>query len=127
MTRVRWSMLALLFFATTINYLDRIVFSVLIPVIRQEMHIDPQHYGYLTSSFQLAYMFGFLAMGKLVDRFGTKIGYAISIVWWSAAAAAHVLATSVFGLAFWRAMLGFGESGNFPSAIKSVTEWFPKK
>jgi ACS family hexuronate transporter-like MFS transporter len=127
LSAVRWRILALLFFATTIAYLDRIVFSVLIPVIRQEMHISNQAYGNLTAAFTAAYTVGFLIAGKFIDRYGTKIGYSVSIVWWSIAAALHGLARTATGLGFWRAMLGFGESGNFPAAIKSVAEWFPKK
>lgn len=127
MTRVRWYILALLFFATTVNYLDRIVFSVLLPVIRQEMHISPEQYGYVNGAFMITYTAGFLMMGKLIDRFGTKLGYGLAIVWWSLAAAGHALARSPLGLGFWRGMLGLGESGNFPAAIKSVAEWFPKK
>ena len=120
-------MLALLFFATTINYLDRILFSVLIPVIRNDIHLNDREYGDLTGSFTLAYTVGFLIAGKFIDRFGTRIGYATAIVWWSVAAALHSTANSFATLAFWRAMLGFGEAGNFPAAIKSVAEWFPKK
>lgn len=127
MTRARWWILTLLFFATTINYLDRILFSVLIPVIRDEMHINDQEYGYINGAFQIAYTIGFIITGRFIDRFGTKIGYALSIVWWSVAAMAHAAAASPVGLGFWRAMLGLGESGNFPSAIKSVAEWFPKR
>lgn len=127
MTRIRWWMLGLLFLATTINYLDRIVFSVLIPIIRDDLKLNDRQYGYLTGSFTLAYTIGFLIMGKFIDRYGTRIGYAVSIAWWSVAAACHALAGSVFGLGFWRGMLGLGEAGNFPAAIKSVAEWFPKK
>jgi len=127
MTKVRWYMLALLFFATTINYLDRILFSVLIPVIRRDMHISDQDYGYINGAFQIAYTVGFLLMGKFIDRFGTKLGYAVSIIWWSIAAMCHAIATGVLSLSFWRGMLGLGEAGNFPAAIKSVAEWFPKK
>ena len=123
----RWWILALLFFATTINYLDRIVFSVLIPVIRSELHLTNQDYGYLTGAFQMAYTVGFLLAGKFIDRFGTRTGYTVAILWWSVAAGLHALARSAFDLGFWRAMLGFGESGNFPAAIKAVAEWFPKK
>lgn len=127
MARARWWILTLLFLATTINYLDRIVFSVLIPVIRDEMHIGDQEYGYINSAFQLLYTVGFLFAGNFIDRWGTKIGYGVSIVWWSLAAAGHALAASAGSLSFWRAMLGIGESGNFPAAIKAVAEWFPKK
>ncbi len=126
-TPIRWVVLALLFFATTINYLDRIVISVLAPVIQKDLNFDDQQYGYVTGAFQFAYTVGFLVMGKLIDRFGTKIGYAVSIVWWSLAAALHAMARTTVDLGFWRAMLGLGEAGNFPAAIKSVAEWFPKK
>jgi ACS family hexuronate transporter-like MFS transporter len=124
---VRWRILALLFFATTINYLDRILFSVLIPVIRKDIHLTDLQYGDLTGWFTLAYTVGFLLAGSFIDRFGTRIGYATSIIWWSIAAVLHSLSYSAVSLAFWRAMLGFGEAGNFPAAIKSVAEWFPKK
>lgn len=127
MSYVRWWTLALLFFATTINYLDRIVLSVLAPVIREDIHMPEKVYGYVTGAFSFAYMIGFLGAGKFIDHFGTRIGYAVAITWWTIAAACHALARSAFSLGFWRAMLGLGESGNFPAAIKSVAEWFPKK
>jgi len=127
LSAARWRILALLFFATTINYLDRIVFSVLIPVIRSEMHISTEHYGYLTGAFTAAYTIGFLVAGKFIDKMGTRIGYSVAIVWWSVAAVLHAVSRTAFDLGIWRALLGFGESGNFPAAIKSVAEWFPKK
>jgi len=120
-------MLALLFFATTINYLDRIVLSVLSPVILAEMNISKQQYGDITSAFQLTYTLGFVFFGWFVDRFGTRIGYAVSVFWWSIAASLHALARTGLDLAMWRAVLGLGEAGNFPTAIKCVAEWFPKK
>ncbi|MEX2261670.1 MAG: MFS transporter [Bryobacteraceae bacterium] len=126
-SRYRWVILALLFFATTINYLDRIVFSVLIPIIREEMNLSEQDYGNLTGAFQIAYTAGFLIAGKFIDRFGTRIGYAVSVIWWSIAAGLHALSRTPVELGIWRAMLGFGEAGNFPSAIKAVAERFPKK
>ena len=126
-SRLRWYICALLFFATTINYLDRIVFSVLIPVIRDEMHISDMQYGYINGAFQATYTVGFILMGRFIDRIGTRVGYAVSIAWWSLAAALHALARSPLALGFWRGMLGFGESGNFPAAVKSVAEWFPKR
>ncbi len=120
-------MLALLFLATTINYLDRIVIGFLIPEMRKEFELTDKQYGYITSAFQIAYTGGFLLMGKFIDRIGTKVGYAVAIAWWSIAAALTALSQSAFQLGIWRAVLGLGESGNFPAAIKSVAEWFPKK
>jgi len=126
-TRVRWGILALLFLATTVNYLDRILLGFLIPAIRDELQITTRQYGYITGAFQVAYTVGFLGAGKLIDLFGSKIGYCASLVWWSVAAACHALATGAVSLGFWRAVLGLGESGNFPAAIKAVAEWFPKR
>ena len=120
--RVRWVILSLLFFATTVNYLDRIVFAVLIPKIREDLHLNDLQYGYINGAFQAAYTVGFLFMGKFIDRVGTKLGYLASIVWWSVAAGLHAVAGSGVALGFWRFMLGLGEAGNFPSAIKSVAE-----
>ncbi len=127
MTRYRWSILALLFLVTTNNYLDRIVFSVLIPVIRDDLHISTEQYGYVTAAFKTAYMIGFLVAGRFIDTYGTRLGYAISIVFWSVAAVLHAASRSALQLSFWRALLGVGESGNFPAAVKAVGEWFPKK
>ncbi len=127
MSYLRWWTLALLFFATTINYLDRIVLSFLAPIIRKDIHLPEEVYGYVTGAFSFAYMIGFLFAGKFIDRYGTRIGYAVAITWWSIAGACHALARSALGLGFWRAMLGLGEAGNFPAAIKTVAEWFPKK
>ncbi len=126
-TRVRWWILFLLFLATTINYMDRIAFGFLVPEIRKDMVLDEAMYGRMTLAFEMAYMFGFLAMGKLIDRYGTKMGYAVAIAWWSAAALFHALARTPLTLGMNRALLGLGEAGNFPAAIKSVAEWFPKK
>jgi MFS transporter, ACS family, hexuronate transporter len=127
MTRYRWFILALVFLVTTNNYLDRTVFSVLIPIIRDDLHIPTRQYGYIAGIFQLAYAVGFLVAGGLIDRFGTRIGYAVSILWWSVAACLHALSRSALQLGMWRGLLGFGEAGNFPSALKAVAEWFPKK
>lgn len=127
MQRTRWWILTLLFFATTINYLDRIVFSVLIPVIREDLNLNDQDYGYINAAFQVCYTIGFIFMGGLIDKWGTKKGYTFSVIWWSLAAIGHALSKGAFGLSMWRGLLGLGESGNFPAAIKSVSEWFPKK
>jgi MFS transporter, ACS family, hexuronate transporter len=126
-TNIRWWILSLLFFATTINYLDRIAFSVLIPVIRLDLHIDDIMYGKINGAFQIFYAVGFVFMGKFIDRYGTRIGYSVSVFFWSLAACLHALSSSAINLGMWRGMLGVAESGNFPAAIKSVAEWFPKK
>jgi ACS family hexuronate transporter-like MFS transporter len=127
MTRYRWLILTLLFLVTTNNYLDRIVFSVLIPIIRDDLHISDEYYGHINAVFQIGYTIGFLFMGKLVDRWGTRIGYSVSIIAWSVAATLHATSRSALQLGVWRTLLGLGESGNFPGAIKGVAEWFPKK
>jgi ACS family hexuronate transporter-like MFS transporter len=126
-TRTRWWILALLFLITTNNYLDRILLGILSPVILEDLKFSKIEYGYVSSAFQFAYAVGFLLMGKLIDRHGTRIGYAVAIVWWSIAAAFHAVSRTWLDLGFWRAMLGLGESGNFPAAIKAVSEWFPKR
>jgi ACS family hexuronate transporter-like MFS transporter len=126
-TRVRWWILALLFLITTNNYLDRIVLGFLSKNIMEDLGFGKIEYGFVTGAFQLSYAIGFLAMGKLVDAKGTRIGYAVAIAWWSVAAGLHALSRRWFDLGIWRALLGLGESGNFPAAIKAVSEWFPKK
>src|SRR3989442_8495324 len=88
-TTYRGVVLALLFLAPTMNYLDRIVLAVMLPVIRGEMHLTDQDYGNITGAFQIAYTLGFLVAGKFIDRFGTRLGYSAAILWWSAAAALH--------------------------------------
>ncbi|MCC7157335.1 MAG: MFS transporter [Bryobacterales bacterium] len=126
-TRTRWWILLLLFVVTTNNYLDRIVLNILSPVILHDLHLNKEHFGWVSGTFQLCYAIGFLLMGKLIDRFGTRTGYAWSIIVWSVAAGLHSLSRSFIDLGVYRALLGLGESGNFPAAIKAVTEWFPKK
>ena len=126
-TRVRWWILTLLFVATTINYLDRIAFGILVPEIRKDMLVDDPTYGRLTLAFEMTYMIGFLIMGKFVQRYGTRIGYTVAVAWWSVAAVWHSIAKTPLELGFWRGMLGLGEAGNFPAAIRSVAEWFPKR
>ena len=123
----RWTVCALIFFATTVNYLDRQVIGILKPVLESDLHINEADYGYIITAFQLFYAFGMLLAGRLIDKFGTKIGYGISVLLWSIAAMGHALAKGGFGFGFWRGLLGLSESGNFPAAIKTVAEWFPKK
>jgi ACS family hexuronate transporter-like MFS transporter len=123
----RWVICALLFFATTINYIDRTVLGVLEPELQKVIGWTATQYGDINSAFNLAYAIGFLFAGWMMDRIGTRWGYSISLAVWSLAAAAHALAGSVLGFAVARFALGIGEAGNFPAAIKTVAEWFPKK
>ena len=123
----RWRICALLFFATTINYIDRQVLGVLAPYLQTIIGWNEIQYGYIVSSFQAAYAVGLLIAGRVIDRLGTRIGYAISIAIWSLAAMSHALVQSVIGFAIARFALGLGEAGNFPAAIKTVAEWFPRK
>jgi ACS family hexuronate transporter-like MFS transporter len=123
----RWRILALLFFATTINYIDRQVIGILAPYISDELGWSEVDYGYIVTAFQVAYGIGLVTMGRLLDRIGTRIGYSLSIMVWSLAGMAHALARSVFGFGLARFTLGIGEAANFPAAVKTVAEWFPKK
>jgi ACS family hexuronate transporter-like MFS transporter len=123
----RWVILALIFFATTINYVDRAVLGVLAPTLRTEIGWSDQDYGVISAAFTLAYALGFLVAGWFIDKVGSKLGYSLYLTIWSFAAAAHALAKSVLGFGIARFALGIGESGNFPAAIKTVAEWFPKK
>jgi MFS transporter, ACS family, hexuronate transporter len=123
----RWTICALLFAATTINYIDRQVLGILAPVLSKELGWTETQYGDIVSWFSFAYAFGFLIMGQVMDRVGVRKGFAFSIVAWSLAAMAHAFARTATGFSLARAALGFGESGNFPAAIKTVSEWFPKK
>ena len=123
----RWSVVALLFFATTINYIDRQVLGMLKPVIADEINLSEAAYGYIVSAFQAAYAIGLLFVGRLIDRFGTRISYAVSIAVWSIAGCFHAAARGAVGFGLARFVLGLGESANFPAAIKATAEWFPKK
>ncbi|HWD17874.1 MAG TPA: MFS transporter [Verrucomicrobiae bacterium] len=123
----RWVICALLFFATTINYIDRQIFSLLKETLDKEMGWSNEQFGLVNSFFQGAYAVGLLAFGWIVDRFGPKIGYALSIAGWSLAACGHGLVHSIFGFKIARISLGLSEAGNFPSAIKTVAQWFPKR
>lgn len=123
----RWTICALLFAATTINYIDRQILGILAPVLEDEVGWSESQYGYIVSSFSFAYGIGFLFMGRLLDRIGVRRGFSFAIVAWSLAAMAHAFARSAIGFGVARAALGLGESGNFPGAIKTVAEWFPKR
>lgn len=120
-------MLSLVFLATTINYLDRQVMGLLKPVLEKEFSWDEKDYSYIVMAFTTTYAIGYLAMGRFIDRVGTKIGYAVSLIVWSLASIGHGFVKSTVGFLIARSTLGISEAGNFPAAIKSVAEWFPKK
>src|SRR5829696_2497449 len=125
--RYRWVICGLLFFATTVNYVDRQVLGILAKDLKAAIGWTEVDYGNIVAAFNAAYAFGLLLAGRLMDRIGTRAGYALAIVWWSLAAMGHALARTPFGFGVARAALGVGEAGNFPAAIKTVAEWFPKK
>ncbi len=145
--KYRWTICALLFFATTVNYLDRQVLSLLQPYLAEKFSWTNTDYANITAVFQFVYAFSMLFAGRIIDKLGTKKGYAIAIAVWSLAAIVHAFAlpigegltallgwagiagfsVSVVGLMFSRALLAFGEAGNFPAAIKATAEYFPKK
>ncbi|HMC85102.1 MAG TPA: MFS transporter [Chitinophagaceae bacterium] len=145
--KYRWTICGLLFFATTVNYLDRQVLSLLQPYLAEKFHWTNTDYANITALFQFVYAFSMLFAGRIIDKLGTKKGYSLAIIIWSAGAIIHALAipigegistllgwvgitafsVSVLGFMFSRAILAFGEAGNFPSAIKATAEYFPKK
>lgn len=123
----RWVVCLLLFLATTINYMDRQILGLLAPTLGKVIGWNEVQYGEIVVAFQAAYAIGQIGAGWMIDRWGTKIGYAVSIVVWSVAAAAHAVAGSLTGFKVARFALGIGEAGNFPAAIKAVAEWFPMR
>jgi ACS family hexuronate transporter-like MFS transporter len=125
--RYRWLICALLFFATTINYVDRQVLGVLAPELQKIIGWNELQYSYIVAAFQGASAFGLLLMGGVIDRIGARIGYALAIAIRSLSAMSHALVQSALGFGLARFFLGLGESGNFPAAIKTVAEWFPRK
>jgi len=125
--RMRWTICAMLFVATSINYMDRQVIAILKPTLQQSIGLTEVNYGYIVDAFQIAYAVGLLAVGRLIDKLGTRIGYMLVMAVWSCAAMGHALASSALQFGAARFCLGLGESGNFPAAIKTVAEWFPQK
>ena len=138
----RWGICALLFFATTLNYIDRQVIGILKPELSKQLGWNEIDYSNIVFAFQIAYAFGYAVAGRLIDRMGVRLGYAIAVLLWSLAAMAHALnwyipvgakflmmsmPVTVLGFSAARLALGLAEGGNFPAAIKSVSEWFPKK
>ena len=125
--RLRWLMISLAFFATVINYLDRQTLSVSAPVLLDQFHMDSVDYSRVVSAFLLAYTLMNGVSGPLIDRLGTRTGYALCMLWWSISSVLHVFATGVVSLGVFRFLLGMGEAGNWPAALKVVAEWFPEK
>ena len=124
---VRWIVCGLLFFATTVNYIDRQVLGILKPLLAKDLHWTESDYGWIVSAFQFAYAMMMPVAGRIIDRLGTRLGYALAVVVWSAAAMAHSLARNWGQFVAARFGLGLGEAANFPAAIKTVAEWFPEK
>ena len=137
-TNIRWFVCFLLFLATTINYMDRSVLSLIEPLLHNlpfmgwnfahdaaHQAVFNNNYGNIIICFQIAYGFGLLTAGRIIDKVGTRIGYAVAIGVWALSSMGHAFVTSVIGFCIARALLGLGEAGNFPAAIKAITEWFP--
>ncbi len=123
----RWVICGLLFFGVTKNYMDRQVLSVLKTTLQHDLSWNDIDYGNLVIAFQAAYAVGLLIMGRLIDRLGTRLGYALAMAFWSLASMAHAIGSSLLSFTIARAALGLGESGVFPASVKTVAEWFPKK
>ncbi|MCE5186293.1 MAG: MFS transporter [Planctomycetaceae bacterium] len=123
----RWVICGLLFFAATINYIDRNVVSILKPMMLEWPGWSEASYGHMIGLFTLSYAIMMLFAGALIDRIGILKGFMIAIIWWSIAAMGHAISATVVSFMIWRVLLGFGEAANFPASIKAVAEWFPKK
>lgn len=126
-SRLRWLMIALVFTATAINYLDRQTLSVVVPVLMTQFHMTAGAYSRVIFAFMLAYTIMNAVSGPLIDRLGTRIGYALTTAWWSVAAMLHASTTGIWSLGIYRFLLGMGEAGNWPAGVKVVAEWFPVK
>ena len=124
---VRWLVCGLLFFAASVNYMDRQVIGLLKPTLQVQLGWSEEGYSNIVVAFQLAYGASLLFIGKLIDRIGTRKGFSLAVLFWSLSAMAHAAATSVFQFAIARFSLGIGEAGSFPASIKAVAEWFPRK
>lgn len=123
----RWVICGLLFYATTINYIDRQVLGILKPVLQKELGWQESDYGYIVFAFQAAYAILMPIAGRILDWLGTRIGYALAVAIWSVAAMSHSLAQNALQFSAARFMLGLGEAGNFPAALKTVADWFPQR
>src|SRR5215475_7279098 len=124
---LRWYICGLLFFATVVNYIDRQVLGSLAPELKRTLGWTESEYSQIVIMFQIAYGLMFLVWGGVIDRIGVKLGFSIAIIWWSLAGMGHSLVTTAAGFGLARFMLGIGEAANFPAALKTVAEWFPKR
>src|SRR5579863_8043697 len=124
---VRWMICGLLFFAASVNYMDRQVIGLLKPTLQAQLGWTEEGYSNIAVAFQFAYGASLLFIGKLIDRIGTRKGFSLAVLFWSISAMAHAAAGSVFQFALARFSLGIGEAGSFPASIKAIAEWFPKK
>lgn len=125
--RLRWFICGLLFLATAINYIDRFALSFLAKPLQDEFHWSNADYGRVLFVFQACYAVMNVGWGGIMDRLGIRLGYTLAVIWWSLAAMGHALARSVVGFGVWRGLLGIGEAGNWPGAIKTIAEWFPQR
>src|SRR6201984_1377400 len=125
--RFRWVICGLLFLGVTKNYMDRQVLGVLKTTLQHQFGWNEIDYGNLVFAFQAAYALGLLVVGRLIDWLGVRLGYALTMAFWSLASMAHAASGSLFGFSAARSALGFGEAGVFPASIKAVAEWFPKR
>src|SRR5215467_6287182 len=125
--KYRWTICALVFFATTINYIDRSVISFLKSTFTETLNWNDADYANVELAFKISYAVGLLVAGRIIDKVGTKLGYALSLIIWSLASIGHAFVNSVGGFITARSVLGVSEAGNFPAAIKTVAEWFPQK
>jgi MFS transporter, ACS family, hexuronate transporter len=123
----RWIIVTLLFFATTINYLDRQIIGLLKPILEKEFNWTETDFAHIVMAFTASYAIGLISIGWIIDKIGTKLGYTITIIFWSIAGMLHAFAKSAFGFGVARVGLGLGEAGNYPAAVKTVAEWFPDK
>src|SRR3954462_3460755 len=126
-SRMRWLMIALAFWATVVNYLDRQTLSVAAPVLSEQFGMSSASYSRGVFAFLLAYTIMNGVSGPLIDRLGTRAGYGLCMLWWSVSSVLHAFSTGPVSLGFFRFLLGMGEAGNWPGAVKVVAEWFPEK
>lgn len=127
MKKLRWWIIGTIFLATTINYIDRQALSVAAPFIREDLGLNNEQYGWIVSAFLLAYAIMQIVSGRVIDSLGTKRGFSLAVIWWSIANMLHAFGRGFMSLGIFRFLLGIGEAGNYPAAMKAISEWFPKE